>query len=386
MKKLQFNKQKGFSLIELMVGLVIGLLVSLVIANVFSVYEQQKRTTTGNSDAQTNGSIALYSLQRDVAQGGFGLPVYDMSTSPFNCPQTTTVDHDGTVGTPNPATAAIGLSPVVIVDGGALNGRSDTVSIHMGDAPQGGASVPMLAGTAANVAQVNTSLGCNVNDVALIVNDPGTGTALTCSMARVTACSATGVSPANVTLSATTNVAVGNGLACLGAWNEIQYNVNNNNQLTKTGAITVAGGVRTPNVTAVPLVSDIVDMQAQYGISNAPTSNQVTQWVNATGVWAAPPSAGLVCSAAVANRNCIKAVRVAVVARNGLLERANVTSTCSSTTAANPTGLCAWDGSVAGQAPAINLTSIANWQRYRYRVYETIIPLKNVIWSASALK
>ena len=129
MKKLQYNKQKGFSLIELMVGLVIGLLVSLVIANVFSVYEQQKRTTTGNSDAQTNGSIALYSLQRDVAQGGFGLPVYDMSTSPFNCPQTTTVDHDGTIGTPNPATAAIGLSPVVIVDGGSTDGTPEIIEI-----------------------------------------------------------------------------------------------------------------------------------------------------------------------------------------------------------------------------------------------------------------
>jgi len=33
----------------------------------------------------------------------------------------------------------------------------------------------------------------------------------------------------------------------------------------------------------------------------------------------------------------------------------------------------------------INLTTIEDWQRYRYRVYETIIPLRNIIWSKNVL-
>ena len=44
--------QAGFSLVEIMVGLVIGLLATLVILQVFSVYEGQKRTTTGTADAR----------------------------------------------------------------------------------------------------------------------------------------------------------------------------------------------------------------------------------------------------------------------------------------------------------------------------------------------
>jgi type IV pilus assembly protein PilW len=42
-------------------------------------------------------------------------------------------------------------------------------------------------------------------------------------------------------------------------------------------------------------------------------------------------------------------------------------------------------GSGASPAPAIDLTANADWQRYRYRVYETIIPLRNMIWSRNTL-
>ena len=68
-------KQYGFSLVELMVGLVIGLLATLVIIQVFSTFEGQKRSTSGSSDAQTNGSIALMSIQRNVQMAGYGLPL-----------------------------------------------------------------------------------------------------------------------------------------------------------------------------------------------------------------------------------------------------------------------------------------------------------------------
>lgn len=366
----QALKQKGFSLIELMVGLVIGLLATLVIVNVFSIFEGQKRITTGNSDAQTNGAIALFNLQRDVQLAGYGLPVYGSDFSPFNCPINTTVDHDNVAGT-----AAIGLSPIVITNGNGANG-SDTISIHYGDSMKGGIAVDIIAGTAAPVAWVDTNIGCALNDVALVINQPTPGGALNCSMMRVGGVTAAGVTPVKVTLSASTNVVVGSSLACLGVWNEIQYAVTAN-QLTRSGAVTA--GV--PSVTAVSIVPDIVNMQAQYGISATANSNQVTQWVEPTGVWANTAT-----TPALADRNRIKAVRIAIVARNGKLETTNVTQQCSAVNAANPTGLCAWDGAAAGSdAPVIDLSADANWQRYRYRVYESIIPVKNIIWSRGTL-
>lgn len=368
----QAFRQNGFTLVEVMVGLIIGLLVTLVVVNVFSVFEGQKRTTTGNSDAQTNGAIALFNIQRDAQIAGFALPVYTTEFTPFNCPINTTINHDNNATTPE-----IGLSPVVITNNAGPNG-SDSIAIRYGDSMKGGVSVDMLAGTATNNVQVDTNIGCTFNDAVLVLNQ--TTTPLTCSMTRVApspgGVTAAGVTPARIVLNATTNVAPGNTLACLGVWNEVRYAVAAN-QLTRTGDI--AAGV--PSATAVPMVPDIVDMQAQYGISATANNNQVVQWVDATGIWADTAT-----TPSLANRNRIKAIRVAVVARNGLLETDNVTEACSSLTAAQPTGLCAWDGAEAGSAaPAINLSADGDWRRYRYRVYESVIPIRNIIWSREVL-
>lgn len=64
------KRQAGFSLVEIMVALVIGMIVTIVITQVMSFYGGQKRTTSGTSDAQTSGTLALYSIQREVQQAG----------------------------------------------------------------------------------------------------------------------------------------------------------------------------------------------------------------------------------------------------------------------------------------------------------------------------
>ena len=133
---------------------------------------------------------------------------------------------------------------------------------------------------------------------------------------------------------------------------------------------------------AYPVVSDIVNIQAQYGISATASSNQVTQWVDATdgqasGNW----GAGLT----VADRNRIKAVHVAVVARNGLYEKGIVTNICTTAKGTVNNGPCAWDDSNTDAAPQIDLSNDPNWQHYRYRVFDTIVPLRNMIWARSTL-
>ena len=63
----------GFSLVEIMVAMVIGMLGVIVMMQVFAQFEGQKRTTTGGDDAISSGSIALYNLQRDIQQAGWGV-------------------------------------------------------------------------------------------------------------------------------------------------------------------------------------------------------------------------------------------------------------------------------------------------------------------------
>ena len=44
----------GFSLVEIMIGMVIGMLGIIVMMQIFALSEGQKRTTTGGGDAQNN--------------------------------------------------------------------------------------------------------------------------------------------------------------------------------------------------------------------------------------------------------------------------------------------------------------------------------------------
>lgn len=345
--------QTGFTLVEIMVGLAIGMLATLVIMQVISVFEAQKRVTTGTADAQTNGGIALYNIGRELQMAGY--PLMPVTDSPLEC---TTL----TFG----ATGITGISPVTLTDGVAASGvsASDTITIRYGTSNMGGiptkicatAGATMTVGDGASTCPGN-NFGCQVNDHAIVINGS------TCAMTSVTALSAASVIPATITLADTPAAATANAnLACLGTWNTITYAVNNGN-LERNG---------------VPSVTGIVNLQAQYGISATANSNQVTQWVDASGgTWAAPTSA---------NRNRIKAIRIAIVARNAKMEAANVTAACSSTTAASPTGLCAWAGNASSPAPTVNLSAgDSNWLRYRYRVFETIIPLRNMIWSKDTL-
>lgn len=381
------EQSRGFGLVELMVGLVIGLLATLVIMQVFSVFEGQKRTTSGTSDTQTSGSVALYTMQRDLQLAGFGLPMSftDLDYEPMRClPATPTVDHDGVPGTPE-----ISMNPIEIVDGAAPT-DSDIITVRYGSTASGGVPVKVQTLAGSDVGLL-TSLGCKVNDVAYIVMGSD------CRATRITAVNAAAAPYPLVTVANPVGIAVpppppaqpdSSDFSCLGSWNEYTFSVNmdagtNQGQLMRqTGS----------DVAPTPIIQGVVNMQAQYGISSKPGDNKIDRWVNATGVWANPGNVSLVCDGATANRNCIKAVRVAVVTRSDSLEKNLVqgSEVCSSTVDANPTGICAWDATsadplgVGWPAPVVDLSNTANWNRYRYRVFETIIPLRNIIWTRKA--
>lgn len=351
-------QQFGFSLVELMVGLVIGLIASLVIMQVFSAFEGQKRSTSGTADAQTNGSIALHHIQRDVQMAGYGLPMpsADQDNASLNCNPAPLFDHDD-----NPATADLDVFPLVIEDAASVDGVSDVVTGRFSRTAMGAVPVKIVNAANANAAQglaAENNIGCRDDDIVLI--SQGT----VCRMTRIADANGTPNTFQNISLIPATPVgapiAIGAKIACMGDWRDYRYAIENN-QLTLDG---------------VPIVSEIVNMQAQYGISAVANSNQVVNWVNATGAWATP---------SVADRNRIKALRIVVVARNDLLEKEIVTTQCTTAKGVANNGPCAWDDADVDAAPAIDLSAIASWQNYRYKTYETIIPLRNMLWSKDVL-
>jgi type IV pilus assembly protein PilW len=403
-RKQSLSRQTGFSLVEIMVGLVIGLLVTLVIMQVFSVYEGQKRTTTGTADAQTNGSIALFTMIRDLKNAGYGLLPAGNSAIKCVAPVISAAAQAGvTIGSTVYSYGVTSLSPVTITNGGNT-GASDSITIRYGDSEAGGASAP-ISTMAGSTATLINNMGCQPKPgIALLITGP-----TTCNVTTVTALGGT----TTATLGDTTGAAAGVNLSCLGKWNEITYKVNNNNMERDVYA---GPGV----AVSTPDVADIVNIQAQYGISATANSNQIIRWVNAKNAdvfWNTTYDGAIVqdgngnnidwgTSLTTTNRNLIKAIRVAVIARNGMMEKTVVNKSyggkaCDPTTLAStsPDGVCAWiPTSAASPAPFVDLSinpdgttqtpradGTQDWQYYRYRVFETIVPLRNMVWSKGVL-
>ena len=152
------NGQRGFTLIELMVGMVLGLLASLAIFTAVSSFETQRRVTAAGADMQQNGLLALYFLEQDLRMAGFGL--IDASTNPGSLP---------CVKLNNVSTA-----PVSIVDGGA---GSDTITSHRLDSATGGivtgGGAAKLTSSLASISsissiKVDTQAAIHLNDYLLI--------------------------------------------------------------------------------------------------------------------------------------------------------------------------------------------------------------------------
>ncbi|TAK82219.1 MAG: hypothetical protein EPO09_21640 [Aquabacterium sp.] len=127
----------------------------------------------------------------------------------------------------------------------------------------------------------------------------------------------------------------------------------------------------------VPIANNIVALRAQYGRDNnnlASTMTGVVSTYNQITPASAADTSGLspFCSWART-----LSLRMAVVARSSAYDK-------TSPTAAVPT----WTGATvnASTAPTnptalgFDLSSVANWQNYRYKTLETTVPLRNSIW------
>jgi type IV pilus assembly protein PilW len=326
---------RGFSLVELMVGMAIGLLATVVIMQVLAASEAQKRTTTGGADAQTNGNIAVFTVQREASLAGYGLPVFSTKNPALQCEPL-----------PVHPTTAAGMFPVAITQGAA--GASDTLTIRYGATARGG--IPIAGTFAGTSVTVTNNLGCEVGDDVLIVNDAS------CAMQTVAAL------PDNthITLKAAPAVLAGN-IACMGAWNEVVFTTN-------------AGGL-TRN--GVPSVADVVSFQAQYGLTDSPAAagnSTITSWADAA---ATPPD--------LAMRSRIRAIRIALITRSGAYEKVAVSEACTPS-APKQKQPCIWtaDATPVKIDLAVTLAD-ANWDHYRYNVFEAIIPLRSLVWSSNTI-
>lgn len=348
------------SLVEVMVGIVIGMIGIVIIFEALASFEARRYSTSGSADSQAIGAISLHALERDIRQAGYG---FNQATL-MGC----TVSA---VDTARPAPAyTFQLAPIVITQG--AGGAPDTLATLYGSGSLLVTTQTFSASTATSK-QMQSRAGVQAGDRVIV-----TGAGPLCAMVEVTATNnADGVSIThalgNYVNAAGTTVAArynnpavtfssGNIYNLGSAPQRVIWSINGFKTLIRTNDLTY-GDANGDGVNDFLEVGDnIIDLQADYGYdANANNRVESTEWTTVAPV----------------NWGQVLAIRVALLVRNSQYEKTQITT-------AAPT----WLGgtftmrNVDGTTDT-NPSNDKNWRNYRYRVYQTIIPLRNQIWGTA---
>ena len=407
------QRARGMSLIEILVGLVIGLLGILVIFQVLSVSEERKRTTVHGSDAQSSGAIGLYQLQRDVQLAGYGFG--GAHTHQIGC---TVAAWDST---PPGRNMDFPLVPVRIT-----HGASDTIDVLYGSSDQFIASRSWTTSGSMKVMSGGRG-GFDYGDLVVLTGDPTLG-ATTCALVQVTDRPSAQINNIGHQLAYTLNSGPPADVLSSYATPTPRFNKNAtwpasaaapSTPFTATAGfalnlgkqprrmvwrVTLPGEANPNRLTvaetffntpAAEVADGVINLQAEYGIDR--NNNQViddNEWTET------PPNNTLVptdvnnpCGDNPSRSwRCVRAIRVALLVRSTHWDKTacspNPQRTSGNSGAVTRVNfpMTNVDGSTPSAANAActeDPPSPNNWRRYRYSVYETVIPLRNMIWGTA---
>lgn len=421
---------RGFSLIEVLISMVLALITFLIMFQMFESWDKNNRSTASGGGAMISGAMAMFRLERDLRLAGFGFG----SASEMGCDVRAYYSTRAPESSPG---SISGLSSTAISDTDSnhkyrfplvpfqiVSGPNGEVQLAVMYGSSEGVSAGQFFGTTAAGAQAYTGStnstitmdvggrgGIHQGD--LVVATDGTN----CYLTEVTNSSnsdrrtfefttsdytsyytnATTTPRYNlagyVSLNATGNVYVlgprpqrriwhiRNGRTLAFANDFWTDDVNN--------ASGVAGSDGVNDVPFTEVADNIVGLQAQYAFMATVSGSTCT--ASATPVW----------TATAPTNNCLWpflwAIRVALLARSDQFEKTWGVPGTSSAVAPRPS----WNdgglpftmtdvgGTSAGTADSFASATLTNpsknpndWRHYRYRVFEAVIPLKNVMWAS----
>jgi type IV pilus assembly protein PilW len=386
--------QRGFTLIEVLVGLGIGLVGIVVMFRMVALWETSSRSATAGSDTQVSGTLGMYALERDLRQAGMGIGLTD---APFLGSQVV-ADNAGTVVN-IPA-----LVPVWIQPGGAA---PDRIDILYGDSSFFGGNAPALeSGTPGQTQRRDLLFRSSTatsktlerrgmfrpGDLAVVCgNESALPSSATCHLIEVTSTA----NPDNLTIDHVAgnynsfyaaapvpsqfNPAGGTGGVFVSGR---IYNMGPNPRqnvwsLRADGTLTHSDRLR-PALAPIDVAERVVNLKAEYGLD--------TNGDRLPDTWTSVPPA---------DWTTLLAIRTAILVRSKQYETSidPQTNTPFAVTPTNRTPCWAEcdiphtfvmtniDGTP--DTFADNTPDPNNWRYYRYRVYERIVPLRNMYWGTA---
>jgi type IV pilus assembly protein PilW len=325
----------------------------LVVYRVFGATETLRRDAQGAADAQQTGLFVLSRLAFDIGNAGGGISASAAALA--TCPAAANIAD------------TLRAVTVLITDGGR-NDVPDSVVVRYGVAAGIAVAIPFAApAPVGSNFLVRSPSGFAVGDRAIAVGRNGACAATQVVAVRSPASGLLEVTPAPVA----ENFPDTSLLLNLGAMNSAQ-----------TLRYDVVGGVlRTTDLAGKdapnPLASNIVNLKLQYGVDSDGDGNLDT-WVPAIdagtlGSW----TAAALLAAPLDNLRRIRALRIGLVVRSELPDRSIKDGFAWTLFDCDAIDKTKCPGRLTGFIPP---GSSGGW---RYRVYETVVPLRNAIRSAS---
>jgi type IV pilus assembly protein PilW len=367
MRKSRRYLRTGIGLVDLLVGIAISMLAILVILQIAILFESRRGVTVGGSDAQINGIQVIAAIERDLRMAGYGLGPPEL----LGCK----IKRHYINALPDMA-----LQPVTITNG--VDGAPDSLRVLASSKLENSAPARLIAAHPAGETTLllNSTLAISLRDL-MVLQEVGKD----CTMFQVTALPSvdyrvqhTGEnSPWNPDSPTTLFPASGYGTGAvainLGAVSDHIYGIDSKLKLQMSRYLSVDNTWQSS-----ALAANIINLQAQYGFDTRPGTQaipQVNWWsasmIDADGNGVTGDNGDLV---------RLIAVRLAVVARSAQPEPPAANG-CDVSTA--PTWLAgdAKNGQLIETAIDVNTNTA--WRCFRYRVFQTVIPMRNMIWRQS---
>jgi type IV pilus assembly protein PilW len=348
------SRQRGFSLVELMVSMVISLLVVLAATATGVFFMSAQRQATGVGSATANAISAIQAVKYEAAQAGLGFSLGGyMPCTTLNLAIDTNVISDGAA-----------FAPISV----ATSGVRSTVTLAYGTALEG--ATPVLTRNDQTSEdtdfELSTYLPVVVANTPAVMIAPPVGVTAPCTVRTVTDMTApvgttgyvlkfgnTGVHNKVMEFTTKVDYADSSQVFLLEKLRRTVFTLNDNNDLVMTRPFD-------PASPSAALAHNIVAFLVQYGATDG-VNPTLQPWQDPTGTWAAP-------SALQISR--VHALRIGVVARASQRQKPAADGSCDATTE-QPT--------LMGQTLALT----GDWQCFKYRSFTSVVPLRNMVLGSS---